>query len=202
MKGDYGHSGPAAASGSRGRCCACGQAIPEYGGITADGERLRVSYGGKTVKLTPTQFEVFRFLLKKAGRLARKESLLDWLYQLKPECDWPEDDKITDVLVCKVRALIEPLGLQIETVWGVGWYLAEPAPPPPAAGPEASDILIEVPAVAVTVEVLPAETVANTVTTESRDTAKRSYASRLAASVGLMKTDFPAKKRGSRHGRG
>lgn len=183
------HPAMTAPAGHGALCSACGQAIPEYGGITADADRLEVRHGGRGARLTPQIFEVFRFLLNKRGRLARKESLLDWLFQLKPECDWPED-KIADVLVCKLRKALEPIGLEIETVWGVGWYLAEPRPPaadaPAAPGPA---------------PVFTPETVASTVATGDRDAAKLNYAKGIAEPVRLIGYQIPAKKRGKAYAR-
>lgn len=105
------------------RCPTCDSLLPEYGGIVADDERGEVRFRGKRVSLTAAEFEVFRFLLNKAGRVASKEAILDYLYQLRVEV--PEI-KIIDVYVHKMRKKILQLGLVVGTSWGRGYYLEEP----------------------------------------------------------------------------
>lgn len=107
-------------------CDCCGQAVPEYGGIVADDDRGEIRFRGMAaVGLTGKEFSVFRFLLDKRGRTATKDAILDHLYQLQPN-DEP-DIKIVDVFVCKLRKKIVPLGLNIGTSWGRGYFLEAPA---------------------------------------------------------------------------
>lgn len=109
------------------RCECCGQIVPEYGGIVADSDRGEIRFGGKMIRnLTGTEFMLFRFLLDKAGRIASKEVIFEWFYQLAAEDDVPSDMKLVDVYVCKLRKKLIPLGLAIATVWGRGYRLVEP----------------------------------------------------------------------------
>jgi len=110
------------------RCSCCGQVLPEYGGIVADSDRGEIRFGGKMIRnLTSTEFELFRFLLDKAGMVASKDALFDRMYQLvAAEEDVPSGTKIVDVYVCHLRKKLIPLGLEIATVWGRGYRLVEP----------------------------------------------------------------------------
>lgn len=113
------------------RCECCGQAVPEWGGIVADDDRGEVRFNGMAAAgMTVHQYGLFRALLDAKGRVLSKEQLLDRLYGL--EADDPPESKIVDVFVCKVRKVIEPIGLKIGTAWGRGYYLEAPARAPEA----------------------------------------------------------------------
>jgi DNA-binding response OmpR family regulator len=53
--------------------------------------------------------------------MATKEMLFSGLYALRS--DDPPEQKIIDVLICKVRKKVAPYGIVIETVWGRGYAL-------------------------------------------------------------------------------
>ena len=109
-------------------CTTCGSALPEFGGITLDHGRGEVRYKGKFIRnLTGSEWAVFRLLMDANGRTLSKESILQGAYQLTAfaDKDLPEI-KIIDVYICKLRKKIKPLGLNIETSWGRGYYLEEP----------------------------------------------------------------------------
>lgn len=110
------------------RCGACGQAVPEFGGIAFDDDRNEIRYGGKRVgNLTGQEGVMFRAFLLANGNVRTKEALLNELYARKfyAEGEMPEI-KIIDVFVCKLRKKLEPLGLYIGTIWGRGYYLHDP----------------------------------------------------------------------------
>lgn len=59
--------------------------------------------------------------LAKHGR-ASKASIYHALYGGLSD-DEQREPKIVDVFICKVRKKLAPLGIQIDTQWGVGWTL-------------------------------------------------------------------------------
>lgn len=209
------HSDGAVLPGHDPRCGECGQALPEYGGIVADSDRLRVTHGGMFAKLRPHEFEIFRLLLNKRGRTASKEYLLEWLYQFRPDCDWP-DIKIIDQFLVKLRKALKPLGLTIGTVWSGGVYLA-----PPGAGPHPQETLFEAIAhgdaahrawlrsaiaahfagqpVPPPAAVLPAETAPNTASNGEPYAETERYFRDMAGPVSLIRNEFSGKK-GEIHG--
>lgn len=68
------------------------------------------------------------------GRTHSKESILSALYFDRGD-DAPEI-KIVDVFICKIRRKLQGTGIVIETIWGVGYHLLDPAPVLAAAAGE------------------------------------------------------------------
>lgn len=71
--------------------------------------------------LTGAQVEIMNVLYRR--RLATKEAICTVLYGDDP--DGGADPKIVDVQICKMRALLEPHGIEILTVWGQGYALSD-----------------------------------------------------------------------------
>jgi hypothetical protein len=90
------------------------------------------------VRLTGKEYGILELLSLRKGTTLTKEMFLDHLYG---GMDEPEL-KIIDVFVCKLRKkLAHATGDKhyIETVWGRGYVLRDPAPTPaatPVVGPE------------------------------------------------------------------
>lgn len=70
--------------------------------------------------LTVTEGRVFGALLKRPA--CTKDHLMHALYSLRHDGEEPEM-KILDVLVCKLRKKLSPLGITIETIWGQGYLM-------------------------------------------------------------------------------
>jgi two-component system cell cycle response regulator CtrA len=99
-----------------------------------------VSVGGKRVHLTGKEYGILELLTLRKGTTLTKEMFLNHLYR---GMDEPEL-KIIDVFVCKLRKkLAQATGGQhyIETVWGRGYVLRDPAATPAAAIVVASEDL-------------------------------------------------------------
>jgi DNA-binding response OmpR family regulator len=79
-----------------------------------------VTRGESRVRLTPMEMEFFSFLCKRHGRVVSRGSAMQYLYQLR---DDEPSEKIIDVMLCKVRRKLQPLGVVIRTSWGYGWAL-------------------------------------------------------------------------------
>jgi DNA-binding response OmpR family regulator len=71
--------------------------------------------------LSPTEERAFKALV--AHKEWTKEAFLMSVYLDTPEDDMP-DIKMVDVLICKLRKKIEPLGLEIETLWKKGFRMS------------------------------------------------------------------------------
>jgi two-component system cell cycle response regulator CtrA len=91
-----------------------------------------VSFDDQPVHLTPKEYALLELLSLRKGTPVTKERILSHLYEAMEE---PES-KITDVFVCKLRKkLAQATGGShyIQTVWGCGYVLREPAEGPTAA---------------------------------------------------------------------
>ena len=101
------------------------------GDLVIDLNSCVVSVDGKPVRLTGKEYGILELLSLQKGTTVTKEMFLTHLYNGVHE---PEI-KIIDVFVCKLRkklAQATPGNHYIETVWGRGYVLRDPAPTPAA----------------------------------------------------------------------
>lgn len=113
-------------------CPACGADLP-VDGTRVDAERRRVERGGAAVTLPPSEFAVFHMLSAKSPRFVSRHALVHALYGAR--ADGGPDDPPIRVFVCRLRRLLLPLGLGVETARGTGFALRV-VEPSPAAPPE------------------------------------------------------------------
>ena len=109
------------------------QSIIKTGRVAVNLDAKTVEVEGKTVHLTGKEYQMLELLSLRKGTTLTKEMFLNHLYG---GMDEPEL-KIIDVFICKLRKkLAEATGgaNYIETVWGRGYVLREPAGP--AAAPK------------------------------------------------------------------
>ncbi|MEH7826673.1 response regulator transcription factor CtrA [Gemmobacter denitrificans] len=103
------------------------QSVIRTGRVTVNLDAKTVDVDGKTVHLTGKEYQMLELLSLRKGTTLTKEMFLNHLYG---GMDEPEL-KIIDVFICKLRKkLAEATGGQnhIETVWGRGYVLRDPAP--------------------------------------------------------------------------
>ncbi len=103
------------------------QSVIETGEIRVNLDEKTIEACGRPVHLTGKEYQMLELLSLRKGTTLTKEMFLNHLYG---GMDEPEL-KIIDVFVCKLRKkLSEATGGEnyIETVWGRGYVLREPAP--------------------------------------------------------------------------
>ncbi|MCJ7873770.1 response regulator transcription factor [Marinovum sp. 2_MG-2023] len=103
------------------------QSIIHTGQISVDLDAKTVEVGGRPVHLTGKEYQMLELLSLRKGTTLTKEMFLNHLYG---GMDEPEL-KIIDVFICKLRKkLSNATGGEshIETVWGRGYVLRDPAP--------------------------------------------------------------------------
>jgi two-component system cell cycle response regulator CtrA len=103
------------------------QSVIRTGKIAVNLDAKTVDAEGKAVHLTGKEYQMLELLSLRKGTTLTKEMFLNHLYG---GMDEPEL-KIIDVFICKLRKkLAEATGGQtyIETVWGRGYVLRDPAP--------------------------------------------------------------------------
>jgi DNA-binding response OmpR family regulator len=100
-------------------CPVCGMGHMDPGIVIVPSAGV-VSRNGQQVRLGTRMMELFMILHRRAGMIIERETLMDQLYQLKPD---EPDMKVIDVMVCKLRRALQPLGMKIITAWGTGYAL-------------------------------------------------------------------------------
>jgi DNA-binding winged helix-turn-helix (wHTH) protein len=114
------------------------QSTIRTGDLVVDLETRVVSVADKPVPLTGKEYCIIELLSLRKDTVLTKQMLLDHLYGGMHE---PEQ-KIIDVFVCHLRKKLAQATSgkhYIETVWGRGYRLRDPAPMPtqtPGGGPE------------------------------------------------------------------
>jgi two-component system phosphate regulon response regulator PhoB len=96
-------------------------------------DAYQVRYMGREVRLTPKEFELFRMLVERAGRVVTRDRLLD---RVGSEVD----TRSIDAHVRRLRSKLGPARHHIETVVGLGYrFVRQPSadPAPARALPEA-----------------------------------------------------------------
>jgi two-component system, OmpR family, phosphate regulon response regulator PhoB len=95
--------------------------VLEFAGITLDAETHRVTRGGKSVKLGPTEFRLLGTLMEKPGRVFSREQLLDRVWGR----DIYVDTRTVDVHVGRLRKALCVHGGDdpLRTVRGAGYAL-------------------------------------------------------------------------------
>ena len=110
------------------------QSVIRTGKITVNLDAKTVEVDGKTVHLTGKEYQMLELLSLRKGTTLTKEMFLNHLYG---GMDEPEL-KIIDVFICKLRkklAVATGGESHIDTVWGRGYVLRDPAPDAEEAPP-------------------------------------------------------------------
>ena len=87
-----------------------------------------VRYRGEEIRLTPKEFELFRYMLERAGRVLTRERLLErvWGYESDVET------RSIDAHIRRLRMKLGPARCHVETVVGLGYrFVKEPKPGEP-----------------------------------------------------------------------
>lgn len=102
-----------------------GESDPQIviGSLKLDTIGKRAWVGDKALELNAREWAALEFLVSRVNRIVNKEQLMQALYS------W--DDEITpnaiEKFVSRMRSKLEPYGIVIRTVRGLGYYLEKPA---------------------------------------------------------------------------
>jgi two-component system, OmpR family, alkaline phosphatase synthesis response regulator PhoP len=108
----------------RSRTAARGDEIVRAGDVEIDTGKMRVSVGGASVELTPTEFQLLATLARQPGRVFTRSQLLDAVHGVAIE----SYERAIDAHVKNLRRKIEPTPgnpRYIVTVHGVGYRFAD-----------------------------------------------------------------------------
>lgn len=89
------------------------------GRLRFDPRELRAWLGDEAVKLSRRECDVLQYLMLKAGRVVPREQLV----ALVPGWSGATSDNALDLLVSRLRTKIEPAGVRLRTVRGLGYLL-------------------------------------------------------------------------------
>lgn len=101
-------------------CPTCGQKLPSDLALHVDLEVNVAVANGVAVALTGMQAELLSLLAASPSRTVSKALLMANLYPVNDEVE----EKILDVMVCKIRPSLGKAGIVIETVWGRGYRVS------------------------------------------------------------------------------
>ena len=101
----------------------------EMGSLSYDQSERLARLDGEIVDLSARELALLEILLLRAGRLVAKEQLIDQL------CSWGEEvsSNAIEVYIHRLRKKLEPGGVRIATVRGLGYCLERPGGPADAA---------------------------------------------------------------------
>jgi two-component system OmpR family response regulator len=101
-------------------------AILSVGDLTLDPARHHVSRGDEAIDLTPRQFALLEFLMRRSGQVVPKRIILEHVWDFS----FDGDPNIIEVYVRQLRKRIDiPFGrASLQTVRGAGYRLDEDAP--------------------------------------------------------------------------
>ena len=96
----------------------------EVGDLRVDTLAREATWKGRTLTLTPREFDLLAFLANRPGRVSTRDELLSkvWGYGFVGET------RTVDVHIRRLRAKLGPKSHIIETVMGAGYKLARPVP--------------------------------------------------------------------------
>ena len=94
-----------------------------HGALTFDTAARTASVDGVVVDLSSRELAVLELLLLRAGRVIAKEAFVEHL------CGWDQDvtANAIEVYVHRLRRKLEPSGVHVQTVRGLGYYLGKPS---------------------------------------------------------------------------
>jgi two-component system OmpR family response regulator len=95
----------------------------EHGALRLDVAGRRLFCNGQPVELSPREFAVLELLLLREGRVVTKQQIAEHLY------GWEEMSRsnAVDVFIYRLRRKLEPSGVDVRTVRGMGYLIEKHA---------------------------------------------------------------------------
>ena len=97
------------------------QPTVRVGQLELDAERRHVLGAGRALALTPTEYEVLKYLMQRAGQAVSREELLNAVWGFESVVE----TRATDDTVRRLRQKLGGCGVNIAAVWGYGFRLEE-----------------------------------------------------------------------------
>ena len=90
-----------------------------YGPVRMESASRSITISGEPVEFSSKELAVFELLLQRPGRVVSKEQLLEHMYGFEEEVS----QNAIEVLIHRLRKKIEPYGLAVRTIRGLGYVL-------------------------------------------------------------------------------
>jgi DNA-binding response OmpR family regulator len=92
-----------------------------HGNLAFDAAARTATIDGQVVDLSSRELAVLELLLLRCGRVIAKEQFVEHL------CGWDQDvtENAIEVYVHRLRRKLEPAGVHVQTVRGLGYYLSK-----------------------------------------------------------------------------
>ena len=97
------------------------QPTVRVGQLEMDEERRHILGAGKYLALTPTEYEVLKYMMQRAGQAVSREELLNAVWGFESVVE----TRATDDTVRRLRQKLGGCGVNIAAVWGYGFRLEE-----------------------------------------------------------------------------
>jgi two-component system, OmpR family, response regulator len=99
-----------------------GSSLIEHGALALDTAGRRATLNGEPLELSARELGVLEVLMLRSGRVVNKEQLAEQLY------GWDEEvgANAIEVYVHRLRKKLEPAGVAIRTIRGLGYLLEKP----------------------------------------------------------------------------
>ena len=91
------------------------------GNLTLDEDRRHILGNGKALPLTPTEYEVLKYLMLHADQAVSRDELLNTVWGFESVVE----TRATDDTVRRLRQKLSGCGVNIAAVWGYGFRLEE-----------------------------------------------------------------------------
>ncbi len=91
------------------------------GNLTLDEDRRHILGNGKALPLTPTEYEVLKYLMLHADQAVSRDELLNTVWGFESVVE----TRATDDTVRRLRQKLNGCGVNIAAVWGYGFRLEE-----------------------------------------------------------------------------
>ena len=91
----------------------------EYGPLVLNITDKMLTVNGEQMLLSPREFGVLEMLLSRVGRVVSKDAIVEAL------CKWDEGvgNNAIEVYIHRIRKKLEPLGINVLTIRGLGYLL-------------------------------------------------------------------------------
>ena len=93
----------------------------KLGHLVLDEEKRHIRCGDRPLPLTPTEYEVLKYMVLRAGQAVSREELLNAVWGFESVVE----TRATDDTVRRLRQKLDGSGVSIAAVWGYGFRLEE-----------------------------------------------------------------------------